>query len=293
MRQALSIQVTFVLGLLIYGGWSNLHAEKGTESRLLVFKPAPANLDDCPAPTFSPFIINGRKVSRKEYPALFYDFAAGEAPCSGTLVGPRVLLTAAHCIDAQATPIRIETAEQVSYDGLCMRSPHYFGNRPDDDIALCLLTKEVEDIEFEPILTSADSIETGQWARLTGFGCCSSRSEGFGILRVGDAKITDVPGQDSGFIQTTGTAVICQADSGGPAYLMSRQDKSDEAKPSARDTRGPVVGVNSSNCLETNQSRIASLSLPRNVEYIHRWAGTHQVQICGITAQTPRCRQPR
>lgn len=53
-----------------------------------------------PIPTVDvrPKIIGGREVDRSEYPANLV-FTYDGALCTGTIVGPRVVLVAAHCID--------------------------------------------------------------------------------------------------------------------------------------------------------------------------------------------------
>ena len=49
-----------------------------------------------------PFVIGGKKVKPADFPSSFYVKLAGSR-CTATLIGPKVLLTAAHCVGANRT----------------------------------------------------------------------------------------------------------------------------------------------------------------------------------------------
>src|SRR5215471_19039727 len=124
----------------------------------------------------------GREAVSAEWPASLYaTFAAGgvTAACTAALVGPKVLLTAAHCVPAVGGVTLIYEGHAGPYVAACTRHPDYGGPAKDAsaDFALCAITPAFEPppgFEYETISTSNMSDLLNRTVVFTGFGCVSS-----------------------------------------------------------------------------------------------------------------------
>lgn len=167
-------------------------------------------------------------------PAVVQLISEGEAGasslCSGTLIAPRVVLTAAHCVDHATAPSR-----QVVHFGTTVRGedPGFIGRREvvehtfydpwslsSNDIALLLLD---EDAPVAPVpidrlgLSEAD---LGSPLRLVGWGDTIGDAGDAGTKRTVMSSLT---GFYNEWVMSYGSAEgnTCQGDSGGP-ILMER-----------------------------------------------------------------------
>jgi hypothetical protein len=173
----------------------------------------------------------------------------GGVVCTATLVGPQVLLTAAHCLDKQQKKpdgswetvpggIRLAGETAVRPFRVCEMAPAYVASDPPvdntprnaHDFALCELGSAVSQVRAET-LAPADSAlaSTGKSILLAGYGCTEADlTNGFiprrpgssAMLRVGQNKVS---GDKEGWITLNGRvytqeAIVCPGDSGGAAY---------------------------------------------------------------------------
>lgn len=183
-------------------------------------------------------IINGTQATSANFPstgALLHRHSCGflglstcyDFFCSGTLITPTAVLTAAHCVIGQSeiyftlntdagsttSSTRFSSAGEVV-------NPSYSGD-PDHDLAIVRLTGA-------PGSTTAQLVNPGEDAALT-LGT-STMLAGYGYTGVGDTGTLGIKFYGAAFITTAQQnrlymstyhqgAAACHGDSGGPAYI--------------------------------------------------------------------------
>ncbi|MGY4348694.1 hypothetical protein ACVWXM_005161 [Bradyrhizobium sp. GM7.3] len=234
-----------------------------------------------------PELQGGREAKSEDWPASFYSKA--DKRCTATVVGPRTLLLAAHCVGTQREAV--VTINQVEYFGPCTHSVDYKDGAGDDsaDYALCRLNKEISGITFETISLNAKRPKRGEDLLLTGYGCTKKPGPGEtkpsggndGKYRVGRAPVVALPGERSNepnTIVTRDQVAICPGDSGGGAYA-----------PVA--SRRVLVGVNSRVDFDTDESFVSSLSSQSGRVLIDAWLAENEGElICGVNMMNESCR---
>lgn len=242
-----------------------------TEESLSVGLPASKTVQRA---LYSPMLIGGAPANPADWPASVY-MHAGSSSCSSTLIGDRVLLSAAHCMSNGAR-IRF-TAGANNYTARCTHHSEYRGNET-ADWALCLVDRPVIGVVFEKVATSV-RVKVGDQLRLTGYGCIKSPGLGGndGIFRIGMGKVTALPSDGNYDIVTEGPAALCFGDSGGAAF--------DELPDGNR----TVTGLNSRGDIETVSylSSVASVSFQK---FAKDFASRNGVKVCGLHSSAVACR---
>ncbi len=150
---------------------------------------------------------------------------AARTGCTGTLISPVAVLTAAHCVKLLPPPLSFSLAETpaAGSDGLAVRAVHVHpdfviaaGTQPLHDLALIELSAPVSDVTPEALPPAASVLSVGDTLTLAGYGresdaaAAGTRSSGLAhITAVADSEITvGLPADAHG----------CEGDSGGPAF---------------------------------------------------------------------------
>lgn len=201
-----------------------------------------------PTETAAQGIIHGTAARDAPWAVMVVQQPAGATRvklCTGTVVAPRVVLTAKHCVflddgdgtwaavpagdltvrtgdDLRAATRTVRVTEVRTTDG-----PYRDGDgRNGGDIAAMLTA---EDLGIAPRELSRAPVATGEALRIVGYGyslVSGATSADLGVKREGAAAVARV--EDNVF-STTGAQWTCTGDSGGPAL----------------DAQGRVVGVTS------------------------------------------------
>lgn len=237
---------------------------------LLITKVACGRNKSEPQPT----LIGGRAVKPGEYPEVVR-IKAGRAQCTAAVVGPRVILTAAHCTqsDGQIEPVSQSDVYEVQvnqhvYTARCTLPP-----QPKHlDLALCK-TDRVIDVKYA--ILSSEGPSLNEVITLIGYGCTEPGGYGGndGVLRVGEAPVTQVDKSDYPNFHTRGQSALCFGDSGGPAFKKIEDPKGEDHF---------IYGVNSKGDIRVT-SILAAVYHDQAVSFARSFERSKKVSICGLS----------
>jgi secreted trypsin-like serine protease len=229
-------------------------------------------------------LIGGREARPGEYPEVVR-IRSGNSACSSSLVGPRVLISAAHCTteDGSVVPLSEQETyvfdfEQSSYTARCKIAPDYRGTTGDQDLAVCKIDRPVS-VAYASISTKP--LALGDLVTIAGYGCVRQGGGGGndGTLRVGDVSVTRLPSDSYYSFHTQGSVAACFGDSGGPVFRKGTHEQ---------------VGI-------VSRGDIATLSLltasyhPKSLDFLRRFEQEQGVEICGLSLNcsksSPQCSQ--
>lgn len=224
------------------------------------------------APAY-PVLIGGAPADRKDWPASFTT-SQGNSRCTGTVIGPKALQLAAHCVGNGKTASIKSGAE--TYTGKCTHHQSYKTD-PTADYALCLLDKEIKLPWFENVMITRD-IKVGDKILLAGMGCVQPGGGGGNddVFRIGETTVVRIPSNDNDIV-TKGNAALCFGDSGGSAYFKGS------------DGVYRIAGVNSRGDIQTT-SYLSAVYTDTANKFYAKWVVDNNAPVCGITQGMANCR---
>lgn len=190
-------------------------------------------------------VVGGSQVERGDWDSVVLVVGGGGSLCTGTVIGPRVVLTAAHCVTSGVAGILYESKDYARQQGLYtdnISRIESYGNRG-YDVAVVILGDRAP-VEASPLALDCvlpGRLEDGASAWMVGFG--ATRADGRG----GNSALNEAPttivdhdcsqdrhegtfmgcidqvrpgGEVAGF---TEDAHVCYGDSGGPLFLRTRE----------------------------------------------------------------------
>ncbi|TAI67132.1 trypsin-like serine protease [Bradyrhizobium sp. Leo170] len=169
-----------------------------------------------PSASLAPFIVGGAPAD----PNLWSATLIFDAPkrCTATVVGPKAIMTAAHCLDGTTNGEVLINNQTLALK--CQSNPKY----PADttaDIAMCGSSGAITapNLKYEVLNTNPATVKVGTSVVLLGYGCLIEGGPVSDTLYVGSATVKGLPVADNRY-EVQGGAKLCGGDSGGAGYVM-------------------------------------------------------------------------
>lgn len=155
-------------------------------------------------------IVNGQ-IDNGDPATVYLDLGGGG--CTGTLVTPKTIVTAKHCLSSQMWAYFGTNASDDA--GTWIQVAHKQGH-PQADIAMLTL-QTASTVTPIPLVTADLSTKLGETIRIAGFGVTSENGSNSGIKRHATATLQSV---DGGIMYATNQpSGTCYGDSGGPNFM--------------------------------------------------------------------------
>ncbi len=189
---------------------------------LVLVMSAACSTPDASSPASEPEVVGGREV--RDYPEVVHVSLARSADCTGTLIAPKVVLTAGHCVDGQrgwyvSAPLvgpgvgsDVESAAVYDYVEGCGVACQ--------DVGLLFLTRPIELARYPKV--SADKLRAG--SRVFSVGKRIDGARGPGVYATPKGAVEEAGGLGVPFMVFREPGVLEHGDSGGPTFLADSSE---------------------------------------------------------------------